>query len=90
MKQRYTGDELATAIALFYGATHLGLLILQVTIVPRLLTSRALPVTMSIHPVLSGLGAAVLATVTGFAGIAAVRSADFVLRAATSRTGQEI
>lgn len=90
MKRRYSGDQLATAISLFYGATHLVLLLLQTTIVPRLLTSRRLPVTMSIHPAITAVGAAVLATITGFAGVAAVRSADWVLRAATSRTGQEI
>ncbi|HUQ02014.1 MAG TPA: cyclic nucleotide-binding domain-containing protein [Kofleriaceae bacterium] len=90
MKARFKGDDLVTAVSLFYGGTHLLLLLLQTTIVPRLLTSRALPVTVSIHPVLSALGAGVLAVVPGFAGIAIVRTGDWVLRAATSRTGQEI
>jgi hypothetical protein len=90
MKARFQGDDLVTAVSLFYGGTHLLLLLLQTTIVPRLLTSRALPVTVSIHPVLSALGMGVLAVVPGFAGIAIVRTGDWVLRAATSRTGQEI
>ena len=90
MKQRFTGAELASAISLFYGGTHLLLLVLQVAVVPQLLTSRRLPVTLSIHPLLSGLGALALAAAPGFVAIAAVRTGDWVLRAATSRTGQEI
>ncbi len=90
MKARFTGADLVTAISLFYGGTHLLLLLLQTTIVPRLLTSRALPVTVSIHPVISILGAGLLAAVPGFGAIAVVRTGDWVLRAATSRTGQEI
>ncbi len=90
MKARFHGPDLASAVSLFYGCTHLLLLVLQVTIVPRLLTSRRLPVTMSIHPLVTGLGALALAAVPGFLAIAAVRTGDWVLRAATSRTGQEI
>ncbi|MEZ4400753.1 MAG: cyclic nucleotide-binding domain-containing protein [Kofleriaceae bacterium] len=90
MKRRFTGADLATAISLFYGGTHVVLLALQAALIPRLLTSRRLPITMSIHPAVTGLGTVLLSTTTGFAGVAAVRSADWVLRAATSRTGQEL
>lgn len=90
LKARYHGDALFVALSLFSGGTHLVLLALQALVVPRLLTSRRLPVTMSIHPAVTGLGLVALGTVAGFGAIAAVRSLDWVLRAATSRTGQEI
>ncbi len=90
MKARFSGDDLVTAVSLFYGGTHLFLLLLQTTVVPRLLTSRALPLTVSIHPVMTAVGAGVLAVLPGFAGIAVARTNDWVLRAATSRTGQEL
>jgi hypothetical protein len=90
MKARFTGPDLVTAVSLFYGGSHLLLLLLQTTMVPRLLTSRALPVTMSIHPMVTTLGAGVLAALPGFGSIAVVRSGEWVLRAATSRTGQEL
>ncbi len=90
MKARFTGDDLVTAVSLFYGGSHLLLLALQVTLVPRLLTSRALPVTVSIHPLAAAVGAGALALVPGFGAIAFVRTGEWVLRAATSRTGQEL
>jgi len=90
LKARYGGADLATAISLFLGGTHAVLLLLQVTVVPRLLVTRNLPFTVSAHPLLIGLGLAGLAAAPGFALLAVVRTADNVLRAATSRTGQEI
>ncbi len=90
MKGRYAGADLATAIAAFYGGTNALLLLIQATLVPRLLTSQRLPLTVSVHPLVTGLGLAALAAVPGFGALAIVRTGDAVLRAATSRTGQEL
>jgi hypothetical protein len=90
MKARWSGADLAVAVALFLGLTNLVLLALQLTAVPRLLVTRRLPTTVSIHPL--GLVAAALGVLAapGFVAIAIARTADQVLRPATSRTGQEV
>jgi hypothetical protein len=90
LKTRYTGDELALALSLFYGGTNAILLVLQATAVPRLLVTRSVPTTAAIHPlVVIGwyLGFAIAPT---FVAVAGTRTADQVLRLATSRTSQEI
>ena len=90
LKATYRGGDLATAVSLFHGGTHAIQLVLQVLIIPRLLTSQRLPVTVSIHPLLTALGSAALALVPGFGGLAALRTGEKVLRSATARTGQEV
>lgn len=90
LKQRYSGDTLAAAIALFYGGTNGVLFLLQVAAVPRILVTRSLPTTAAIHPVLAIAWYVVFATAPTFVAIAGTRTADQVLRAATSRAGQEI
>lgn len=90
LKLTYRGGDLATAVSLFHGGTHAIQLVLQVLIIPRLLTSQRLPVTVSIHPVLTALGAAAIGLVPGFGSLAALRTGEKVLRSATSRTGQEV
>ncbi len=90
LKARYPKGEVARVIATFYGATSAGLLVLQILAVPRILVTRSMPFTASVHPaaLLGGVGA--LLTWPGFALLAGVRTADGVLRAATSRTTQEL
>src|SRR5690606_4809296 len=78
------------AIALFYGGTNAILLALQVTAVPRLLVTRSLPTTAAIHPLFALGWYAMFAIAPGFVMIAGTRTADQVLRLATSRTSQEI
>ena len=90
LKSRYTGDALAVAVSVFYGGTNLVLLALQVTAVPRILVTRSLPTTTSIHPLLVVLGYAAFAITPSFIGLAVTRTSDQVLRLATSRTAQEI
>jgi hypothetical protein len=90
LRATYQGDDRVVAISLFLGGTNLLLLLLQATVVPRLLVTQNLPFTASVHPVVIGLGVAGLAAAPGFALLATVRTAENVLRAATSRTGQEI
>jgi len=90
LKARYSGEELVVAISLFLGGTHLLLLLLQLTVVPRLLVTQNLPFTASTHPVVIGVGLAGLVAAPGFALLASVRTGENVLRAATSRTAQEI
>ncbi len=90
VKSRYAGDHLAVALALFYGGTNGILFLLQVTAVPRILVTRSLPFTAAIHPALVILAYLGFAVAPGFAGIAATRTADQVLRLATSRTSQEL
>ncbi|HEV7559513.1 MAG TPA: cyclic nucleotide-binding domain-containing protein [Kofleriaceae bacterium] len=90
LKARYTGNDLALALSLFYGGTNAILLVLQATAVPRLLVTRSVPTTAAIHPlVVIGwyLGFAIAPT---FVAVAGTRTADQVLRLATSRTSQEI
>lgn len=90
LRGRYTGDTLAVALALFYGATNGVLFLLQVAAVPRILVTRSLPTTAAIHPVLAIAWYVVFAAAPSFVAIAGTRTTDQVLRAATSRTSQEI
>ncbi|HEY5950992.1 MAG TPA: cyclic nucleotide-binding domain-containing protein [Kofleriaceae bacterium] len=90
LRARYTGDDLAVAIALFYGGTNGLLFLLQSAAVPRLLVTRAMTFTAAIHPLLVILSYAGFAAAPGFIGIAGTRTADQVLRFATSRTSQEL
>jgi hypothetical protein len=90
LRSRYSGDDLAVALALFYGGTNALLFVLQSAAVPRLLVTRAMTFTAAIHPLLVILSYAGFAAAPGFVGIAATRTADQVLRFATSRTSQEL
>jgi hypothetical protein len=90
VKSRWSGDAVAIALALFYGATNFVLLLLQATAVPRLLVTRSAPFTNTIHPVVVIAAYLGFAAAPGFVAIAATRTGDQVLRAATSRTSQEL
>jgi hypothetical protein len=90
VKGRYTGEDVAIALALFYGGTNLVLLVVQATAAPILLVTRSLTFTSAIHPVLVIAAYAGFAAAPGFFGIAGTRTADQVLRLATSRTSQEV
>ena len=90
LKGRYAGDTLAVAITLFYGGTNAILFVLQVAAVPRILVTRSLPTTASIHPILAIAWYAIFVAAPGFIAIAGTRTTDQVLRLATSRTSQEI
>ena len=90
LKGQYVGDTFAVALLLFYGGTNAILLLLQATAVPRLLVTRSLPTTASIHPTLVLLWYAAFAMIPGFVAIAGTRTSDQVLRLATSRTAQEV
>ena len=90
LKGRYSGDSLAVALALFYGATNGVLFLLQATAVPRILVTRSLTTTAAIHPVMAIAWYAVFVVAPGFVAIAGTRTADQVLRLATSRASQEI
>lgn len=90
LKGRFRGDDLAVAITLFYGGTNAIIFLLQSTAVPRILVTRSLPTTAAIHPIFAiGLYALYIAA-PGFVALASTRTADQVLRLATSRTSQEI
>ncbi|MDQ3334131.1 MAG: hypothetical protein M4D80_03140, partial [Myxococcota bacterium] len=78
LKFRYSGDSLAVAVSLFYGGTNLFLLVLQATAVPRILVTRSLPTTGSIHPLLVILSYAAFAIAPGFIGLAITRTSDQV------------
>ena len=90
LKGRYAGDTLAVAITLFYGGTNAILFVLQVAAVPRILVTRSLPTTASIHPILAIAWYAIFVAAPGFIAIAGTRTTDQILRLATSRTSQEI
>jgi hypothetical protein len=90
VKARYSGDAVAVALALFYGGTNAILLVLQLAAIPRLLVTRSMPFTAAIHPLLVIASYAGFAASPGFIGIAGTRTADQVLRLATSRTSQEL
>lgn len=90
VKAHWTGDDLAVALALFYGGTNALLFLLQSAAVPRLLVTRSLPFTAAIHPLLVILSYLGFAAAPGFIGIAGTRTTDQVLRFATSRTSQEL
>jgi hypothetical protein len=90
LKAAYAGGALATAVSLFHGGTHAIQLVLQALVIPRLLTSQRLPVTVAIHPALTALGSLALVIAPGFASVAALRTGEKVLRSATARTGQEV
>lgn len=90
VKAHWSGDDLAIALALFYGGTNALLFLLQSAAVPRLLVTRSLPFTAAIHPVLVILSYLGFAAAPGFLGIAGTRTTDQVLRFATSRTSQEL
>ena len=90
VKSRYAGDELAVALALFYGGTNAILFLLQILAVPRILVTRSLPFTAAIHPALVILSYLGFAASPGFLGIAGTRTTDQVFRLATSRTSQEL
>lgn len=90
LKSRYQGDTLAAAVALFYGGTNGVLFLLQVLAVPRLLVTRSVPTTVGIHPLFALAWYAIFAAAPSFVLIAGTRTADQVLRLATSRTSQEI
>jgi hypothetical protein len=90
LKGRYSGDTLAVAITLFYGGTNAILFVLQVAAVPRILVTRSLPTTASIHPILAIAWYVLFVAAPGFIIIAGTRTTDQILRLATSRTSQEI
>lgn len=83
-------ERVGVALSLFYGGTNAILLLLQVTAVPRILVTRSVPTTAGIHPLVALGWYAVFAIAPGFVAIAGTRTADQVLRLATSRTSQEI
>ncbi|MEO8699178.1 MAG: cyclic nucleotide-binding domain-containing protein [Kofleriaceae bacterium] len=89
VKTRFVDDP-TTPLLLFYGATNAFLLLLQVTAVPRLLVTRSLPTTVAIHPTFVVLGYLAYIAVPGLVTISGTRTADQVLRLATSRTAQEV
>lgn len=88
LKGRYAGDTLAVAITLFYGGTNAILFVLQVAAVPRILVTRSLPTTASIHPILAIAWYAIFVAAPGFIAIAGTRTTDQILRLATSRTSR--
>lgn len=90
LRARYTGDDLAVALAVFYGVANAILLVVQTTAVPRLLVTRAMTFTTAIHPTLVLVAYVGFAAAPGFFAIAATRMADQVLRFATSRPAQEL
>ena len=90
LKHRYTGETLAIAVSLFYGGTNGILLLLQLAAVPRLLVTRSLPFTMTIHPAFVIATYAVFGALPSFLTIAGMRTGDQVLHLATSRTTQEL
>src|SRR5690606_13572284 len=90
LRERYTGEDLAVALAVFYGAANAILLVIQTTAVPRLLVTRAMTFTTAIHPALVLVAYVGFAAAPGFFAIAAARMADQVLRFATSRPAQEL
>lgn len=90
VKARYSGQDVAVALALFYGGTNALLFVLQSAAVPRILVTRAMTFTAAVHPVIVVLSYAGFAAAPSFLGIAGTRTADQVLRFATSRTSQEL
>src|SRR6478672_3668077 len=90
VKARYTGEDLAVALALFYGGTNALLFVLQSAAVPRLLVTRSLPFTAAIHPLVVVASYLGFVAAPGFVAIAGTRTGDQVLRLATSRTSQEV
>jgi hypothetical protein len=90
VKGEYTGETVTVVLLLFYGGTNALLLLLQATAVPRLLVTRSLPTTCGIHPTIVILSYIGFAVAPGLLAIAGTRTADQVLRLATSRTAQEI
>jgi hypothetical protein len=90
VKTRYTGTDVAVALALFYGGTNAILFVLQAAAAPRLLLTRSLTFTAAIHPLLVIVSYAWFIAAPRFVSIAATRTCDSVLRLATSRPAQEL
>ena len=88
--KRHYADHLGVALALFYGGTNAILFVLQVSAVPRMLVTRNTRFTAAIHPLVVILSYLGFAVAPGFVAIAGTRTADQVLRLATSRTSQEL
>jgi len=90
LRGRYSGEDLAIALSLFYGGTNAILFVLQSAAVPHVLVTRAMTFTAAVHPVIVVMSYAAFAIAPSFFGIAGTRTADQVLRFATSRTSQEL
>jgi len=90
VKARFHGEQVAVTLALFYGGTNAVLFVLQSTAVPHILVTRATTFTAAVHPAVVVATYAGFIAAPGFLGIAATRTADQVLRFATSRTSQEL
>ena len=90
LKARYSGNDLAAALALFYGATNVVLLALQATAAPHLLVTRSMTFTAAIHPLVVIAAYIWFAISPSFVAIAGTRTCDQVLRLATSRPAQEL
>ncbi|MEP6864705.1 MAG: cyclic nucleotide-binding domain-containing protein [Deltaproteobacteria bacterium] len=88
--KRHYADHLGVALALFYGGTNAILFVLQISAVPRMLVTRNMRFTAAIHPLVVILSYLGFAVAPGFVAIAGTRTADQVLRLATSRTSQEL
>ncbi len=90
VKGHYTGQDVAVALSLFYGGTNAILFVLQSAAVPHVLVTRAMTFTAAVHPVIVVASYAGFAAAPGFLSIAGTRTADQVLKFATSRTSQEL
>ncbi|CAN5915701.1 hypothetical protein BH11MYX2_BH11MYX2_29120 [soil metagenome] len=90
LKSKFSGDTLAAAVTLFYGGTNAIVFLLQIAAVPRLLVTRSVPTSAGIHPLFAIAWYVVFIAAPSFVAIAITRTSDQVLRAATSRTSQEI
>jgi hypothetical protein len=90
LKAVYPGEQLGVAIAVFYGVTNAVLLLLQLLAVPRVLVTRSVPFTASLHPLLLLFAVAAVLGAPGLITIAGARTLDGILRNATSRTSQEV
>ena len=88
--KRHYADHLGVALALFYGGTNAILFVLQISAVPHVLVTRNTRFTAAIHPLVVILSYLGFAIAPGFVAIAGTRTADQVLRLATSRTSQEL
>jgi hypothetical protein len=86
----YGKDQIAAFLATYQGATNLCVLVLQVFAVPRVLASRSLATSSSVHPIL--LGAALLtATIAPLLVVVVfARALDQVLKFSLSRASQEV
>ncbi|MBI4511592.1 MAG: cyclic nucleotide-binding domain-containing protein [Deltaproteobacteria bacterium] len=90
LQRAFGKNEIGTFLAAFYGVTNAGVLVLQFVAVPRMLATRSLGFSFSLHPAALLIGFAAWAFAPGLAVATSARAVDMVLKFSISRASQEV